>query len=224
MRESWKEFKAFYGGFVLPKAWQDTCALLGWKPFALIFPVLYFLGFLSLAKYKGWNFAVDEVVANFFLSLIPVGVLAVLILLVNVAMAPVRLMKYHQRFARDSTRLARLLPRVALPRLNPEQKLRFQKVLESAEPRPVVIFYLDTPTSGAGPYASDLLDAFQAALWQTEMRREQEGSDVQGVMMKLWDHSHPGPAQSAVIYALVSVGARVGYMPGHDVGERVELI
>ena len=96
--------------------------------------------------------------------------------------------------------------------------------VESVEPRPVVIFYLDTPTSGAGPYASDLLDAFLSALWQAEMRREQEGYDVQGVMMKLRDHSHPRPAQSAVIHALVSVGARVGYMPGHDVGERVELI
>jgi len=223
MRKAWNDLKDFYGGLIFPRAWQDTCAALGWrplKPVALMFPVLYLFAFLALAMYRGWNFAVDQVVAAAFLTLIP----AMLILLGNLAIAPARLMKDHRRFARDSARLARLLPRLGLARLNPDQKLRFQKALEGIEPRPVTIFYLDTPTSGANAFTSDLVDAFQSALWHAGMRGEQEGYDVQGVMMKIEPISHIRPAQQAVLDAFRSIGVQVGYMPGHDVADRVELI
>jgi len=133
-------------------------------------------------------------------------------------------MKNYYRFVRDSARLARLLPRLALPRLGPEQKLRFQKALEGVEPRPVTIFYFDTPTSGASAYASDLVDAFQSALWHAGMRGEREGYDVQGVMMKIEAISHIRPAQQAVLNAFRSIGVQVGCMLGHDVAEQVELI
>jgi len=225
MRKSWKEFKEFYRGSVLPKAWQDTSALLGWKPVALFFPVLYVLGFLGLAMYKGWNFAVDEIVANIFLSFIPVGIAAMFVLLVNLGMAPARLMENYRRFERDSTRLALLLQQLPLPRLDPEQKLRFQRALGGVEPRPVLIIYLDTPTSRAGPYAGDLVDAFRSGIWHAGMRGEREGyENCQGVSINIEAITHIRPAQQAVLDAFRSIGVQVTQRPGRDVGERVELI
>jgi hypothetical protein len=222
MRESWREFKEFqrfYLGLVPARAYQDTIRVLGQQPVALVLVSVLF-GYLALGVFVGWKSVVDEFTRNFYVVLIPVGI----IFLVNLLIAPVRLMKDYERYARDHARLTRLLPRLTLPRLSDEQKLRFQEHLKGAEPQPVLIFYLDSPTAGAWPYASDLVDAFLSAGWHAGMRGEAEGYDVQGVMMKITDRPHMSGAQAAVLYALASVGMHAGLMPGRDVGKRVELV
>jgi hypothetical protein len=166
-------------------------------------------GYIALGVFVGWKSTADEITRAIFVVLVPAGI----VFLVNLLMAPVRLMKDYEGYARDHTRLIRVLPRLVLPRLSPEQKLRFQEHLQGVEPQPVLIFYLDSPTAGAWPYASDLVDAFLSAGWHAGMHGEQEGYDVQGVMMKITDRPHISGAQQPVLYALASVGMQAGLMP-----------
>src|SRR2546426_915241 len=109
MRESWKEFKEFqrlYLGLVPARAFQDTFRVLGQRPMALVL-VFVLLGYLALGVFVGWKSTVDEVIRVVFVVFVPVSI----VFLVNLLMAPVRLMKNYERYARDHARLARVLPR-----------------------------------------------------------------------------------------------------------------
>lgn len=78
---------------VLSRASKDTRAWFAWRPELIIFPGLYVVGFLWLSVYKGFDFARDEVIANFFLSFIPAAIFAAFIFIMQLAMAPVRIWK-----------------------------------------------------------------------------------------------------------------------------------
>src|SRR5438132_486994 len=76
---------------VRARAWNDTKAFFGWNLRILIWPGLYLLGFLGLIRYKGLEFAMDEMISYIFLSLIPVGIGVLLIFAYNFVRAPIRL-------------------------------------------------------------------------------------------------------------------------------------
>lgn len=90
----WKVLSQFYEFYLvaLPvRAWNDTKAFFGWNLRILIWPGLYLLGFLGLIRYKGLEFAMDEMISYIFLSLIPVGIGVLLIFAYNFVRAPIRL-------------------------------------------------------------------------------------------------------------------------------------
>ena len=106
----WNVLRQFYEFYLvaLPvRAWNDTKAFFGWNVRILIWPGLYLLGFLGLIRYKGWEFAIDEMVSNLFLSLIPVGIGALLIFAYNFALVPIRLMDEQRGKIADLERQVR---------------------------------------------------------------------------------------------------------------------
>lgn len=226
MRKAWRDLRAFYG-LILPRASDDTFASLGLRPVVTIVGVIlgYPLAFFALTKWRGAGFALDQILVNGVLSAMLFLAGFFVLFLYNVAMTPPRLMKDYRRFEHDSRRLALISQHLRPRRLEGEDRVRFQKVLEGVEPRPVIIEYLATQTSLANPYASDLVDVFLSLKWQAGARGETRDFDRQGVSIYRDGNAPIWPAQKAVMDGFQAIGVPVGTIHSGDrhVADRVEL-
>ncbi len=209
----------FYWIHIFWLAIRDTYSLVVGRPLTVftISAIAWLLTF-GVQRLVWGRGAVAEGMRATLSAFIAVCLLGFLVFLFFLFTGPARL--YEAQRKRAVTAETQLRERDA--ELGPARE-RLRELVQQLPPPDFQ--YVDTPTARADPYAWRLTEVFRAAGWHVEIRGEQWGKfNYKKLMMRIEDITAIRPNQRAVLDAFQEAQIPCDLLPGHNVGDRVELI